>query len=86
MEWGVMSNLIQYLIPIHVGWWYDRWGGGGGGWLALEWGVKSNQIQYLIPIHVGFWYDSGRGDLGLGVGSAVKPNPIPNFNKCRVVV
>ena len=26
---GVKSNLIQYLIPIHVGLWYDRWGGGG---------------------------------------------------------
>ena len=23
LEWGVKSNLIQYIIPIHVGWWYD---------------------------------------------------------------
>ena len=24
--------------------------------------------------------------VDLGVGSEVKPNPIPNFNTCRVVV
>ena len=49
-------------------------------------GVKSNLIQYLIPILVGLWYDSGGVVVGRGVGSSVKPNPIPNYNTCRVAV
>ena len=48
---GVKSNLIQYLIPIHVALWYDRWGEGAV--VVLGVGVKLNLIHYLHPIRVG---------------------------------
>ena len=87
MEWRVKSNLIQYIIPIHVGLWYGKW----GGCRPLSGGVHLNVIQYIIPIHVEWWYDrwvwgGRRRVVGLGVESEVKPNLIHNSNTCRVVV
>ena len=29
LRMGSESNLIHYLISIHEGLWYDKWGGGG---------------------------------------------------------